>query len=112
MGVMRGVVLKLRDLRLTLDEVLGVVEIARISRNTVIATEVLGPSHFFARDQRFEELFAVARADDLDLVVSTQQIAKRLGKVTYGGGRGLLDEDIARTRMFESIEHQINRLVQ
>ena len=54
----------------------------------------------------------MAGSDDTDFVVFAEQLFQRLGQVCDRRGGRLLHEDIARTRVFECVQHEINRLIE
>src|SRR5690606_25513958 len=94
--VVRGIVFDLRNLALTVHEILVVIEVAGIGRDPVVTAEIFGPNHFLARHQRFVELLAVTRPDDPDrMVVPGDDLADGPGEVADGRGRGLLNKDVA-----------------
>ena len=111
MGIVRIVVFQGGNFRLPLGEVTGVVQVADIGRDTVIAAQVLGMEHFFARQKGLVEFLAVARADHPDGIIRLQEGLERQGEGLERGGGGLLNKDIAGPGILIGIQDQVNRIV-
>lgn len=111
LGVVRVVILGLGHLLLAIDEILVVIEVPVVRRDAVVAAQVLGVGHLLAGQQGLVELFAVAGADDLDLVVRSKQLAYGQGQVADGRGRRLLHKGVALLGVGEGVEHQVHRIV-
>ena len=90
---------------------LVVVKVAGVGMYAGVAPHVLRPEHLLAGHQGLVELLAVAGADDLG-ARAPEHLLHRLGEVAHGGGRGLLDEEVARPGVLEGEEHQVDGLVE
>ena len=112
-GIVRVVVLELRDPRLALLHELAVVEVAQIRRNPEVSSEVLRRRSFLPAQQGLELLLAVARSDDLDPVVGlAEDLQQRVRDGPQRGRRRLLDEDVAGVAVVERERDQLNRLLE
>ena len=111
LGVVRGVGLVGLGLHLAVHDELVVVEVARVAGHAVVAAHVLGAQALLAGHEGLEELLAVAGADHLG-ANAAEDLLHGLGEVADGGGRGLLDEQVAGVGVLEGELHEVDRLVQ
>ena len=96
---------------LALDDELVIVQVAVVGGHAVVAAHVLATQALLAGHQRLKQLLAVAGADDVRAGVA-EQLLHGLGQVADGGGIGLLDEQVARVRMFKREHDQVDGLVE
>ena len=111
LGVVGGVGLVGLGLHLAVHDELVVVQVARVAGHAVVAAHVLGAQALLAGHEGLEELLAVAGADHLGAHVP-EDLLDGLGEVADGGGRGLLDEEVAGVSVLEGELHQVDGLVQ
>ena len=100
-------------LSVALLEILVVIQVAVVGRDSVEVAHVLGLCAFFLGEEGFVHLLAVADADDLDVfLLAAEEFADGLGLGLDGAGRGFLDEDVAVLPMLEREEHEVDGLIQ
>ncbi len=97
----------------TFLEELVVVEAAVVGGHAVEVAQVDSLGALLVGQQRLVELFAVADADDLDvLLAASEELADGLGLRGDGAGGSLLHQDVAVLAVLEGEEHQVDGLVQ
>ena len=111
LGVVGGVGLVCLGLHLAVHDELVVVQVARVAGHAVVAAHVLGAQALLAGHEGLEELLAVAGADHLG-AHPAEDLLHGLGEVADGGGRRLLDEQVAGVGVLEGELHQVHGLVQ
>ena len=111
LGVVARVGLVCLGLHLAVHDELVVVQVARVAGHAVVAAHVLGPQALLAGHEGLVELLAVAGADHLG-AHAAEDLLHGLGEVADGGGRGLLDEQVAGVGVLERELHQVHGLVQ
>lgn len=111
LGVVGGVGLVGLGLHLAVHDELVVVQVARVACHAVVAAHVLGAQALLAGHEGLEELLAVAGADHLG-AHAAEDLLDRLGEVADGGGRRLLDEQVAGVGVLEGELHEVDCLVQ
>lgn len=109
--VVGGVGLVGLGLHLAVHDELVVVQVARVAGHAVVAAHVLGAQALLAGHEGLEQLLAVAGADHLG-AHAAEDLLDRLGEVADGGGRGLLDEQVAGVGVLEGELNQVHGLVQ
>src|SRR3546814_18511631 len=77
-GIVRGIILEIRDFMLADGEIFLIIQVAAVHGDTEIFILRLGACHFLARYQRFEQLFAMPRSDDVDGAGRAKQLEHRL----------------------------------
>lgn len=95
---------------LALHEELVVIQVARVGVHAEVLAHVLGAQALLAGHERLVELLAVAGADHLS-AHATEDLLHGLGEVADGGGRRLLDEQVAGVGVLEGELHQVDGLV-
>ena len=97
--------------RVTVDEVLVVVQVTVVGGDCVEVAHVDGFGGFFFGQQRFVHFFAVADADDFNiLLTAAEEFADGFSLRLDSAGRRLLDQDVAIAAVLEGEEHEIHRL--
>ena len=100
-------------LSIPLFEVFVIVKTAVVGGNAVEVAEIDRAGAFFVGQQRFVHLFAVADADDPDvLFLPAEQFAHRLRLRLDRARRRFLDEYVPARAVFEREQHEIDRFVQ
>ena len=111
LGVVGGVGLVRLGPHVALDEEAVVVEVTRVAGHAVVVAHVVCAQALLAGHERLVELLAVAGADHLGAHMS-EDLLDRLGQVSDGGGRGLLDEQVAGVGVLEGELDEVDRLVE
>lgn len=116
LGIVRIELLNTCTLYISLFEVLVVVQIAVICRNSVEVTHIYGLGSFFLGEEGFVHLLTVADANHADLGsigrLVLEQLDDGLCLGLDGAGGGFLDQDVAILAVLEGEEDQINGLFQ
>ena len=100
-------------LSIPLFEVFVIVKTAVVGGNAVEVAEIDRAGAFFVGQQRFVHLFAVADADDTDvLFLPAEQFAHRLRLRLDRARRRFLHENVPARAVFKCEQHQIDRFVQ
>ena len=94
---------------IAIGEVLVVVEVTVVGRNPIEVAQVDGMGTLLIGEEGLIHLLTVPDADGLDLVVGLEELPDRLGKVSDGGGRCLLHQDVPGMGMLVGVEDQIHR---
>ena len=111
LGIVGGVSLVRLGLHIALNEEAVIVEVARVTGNAIIISHVLGTQALLASHERLVEFLTMAGADDLGAHV-TKDLLDGLGKITDGGCRGLLHEEVAGIRVLKCKLDKIDGLVE
>ena len=94
-------------------EVFVIIEAAVVGGDAVEIAEIDRAGAFFVGQQRFVHLFAVADADDPDvLFLPAEQFAHRLRLRLNRTRRRFLHENVPARAVFEREQHQVDRFVQ
>ena len=93
-------------------DILRIVQIAEIGRNSVEIAEIFGFTHLLRRTKRFIHLFSVARSDYFDRVVDSEYLLNSLCQNFDSRCGCFLNEQVSGLGVFECKQHQIDSLVQ
>ena len=110
--VMGGVGLDLGQFRISLGEIVVVVQIAAVGVDAEEAGQVLRPQHFLRGHEYFKELFAVTRADGLHAEIGLLQFQNGLRQRLDSRGGGLLHKQVALLAVLEGVEDEIDRVAE
>ena len=78
---MRMIIFGCGYLFFALGKVFPIIQVPFVAGDAVVAAAVLGPRHFFSRQQRFVQFFAMPGPDDLDLIVRLKEFLDRQRQV-------------------------------
>ena len=95
----------------SLHKELVVVQIAVVCRHAEVVPHIFRAESLLARHQRFVQLLAVARADDIRAGIAEKPL-DALGKVADRAGICFLDEQVAGIGVLKGELNQVHRLVQ
>ena len=115
---MAVVVLNLGDVLVALGKVLVIVEVAAVAGDAVVVAHIDGAGHLLSGDEGLIKFLAVAGADNSHLCVAVLGVElgigllQGLGKGAEGGGRGLLDEEVAIMAVGEGIDDEVDGIVE